>query len=421
LRDQKEEKELKAAEEAEARIKEAVEVAVRIKEAAKIAALKEERRARIVEIIEGDEDDKVHPPVRRELPFKDVTPLKAVKQPEDRAPTSKFANTKEPVAYKLRAPIDEKRKEALDTIMESMKKQGVTLAWEQLWALAPDLRDEAKDLFTKKRVPVDEAGKVHFQESTEEIGARPYDPFPSSEYYDETREQFVQMDALNIGQLPFNVPFSIQCVADGLVPAGALIANDPVLQYFNSIPAGCEPRQIFVQEEQLTGKDSAALRVVHPQIHNQSQEEAILDGGSQIVSMALATARSLGITWDPDINIFMQSANGQVEKTVGLARNVAFRFGELTIYLQVHIINEPAYKVLLGRPFEILTACQIQNSTDGGQMITLTDPLTKKRCTLPTFPRGAPVNILKKRSTSTEIPEDAVKPDEALFQRNSRT
>ncbi|KAJ7090444.1 hypothetical protein C8R44DRAFT_648154, partial [Mycena epipterygia] len=381
------------------------------------------------EVIEGDEDDKLHPPIRKELPFRDVAPLRAVSQPQDRAHVSKPTVIKETVAYKLRAPAGEKRQEALDLIMGNIKKQDVTLPMEHLWALAPDLREDLKDMFTKKRIPLDETGKVNLQKHINEKAApegteapaHEFDPFPSSEYYDETAEQFVQMDAVNIGQLPFNTPFSVQYVADGLVPAGALVANDPVLQYFASIPEGHAPRQVFLQEEQLMGKDSAALRVVHPQIHNQGQEEAILDGGSQIVSMALATARRLGITWDPDINIFMQSANGQVEKTAGLAKNVAFRFGELTVYLQVHIIHEPAYKVLLGRPFEILTACQIQNSTDGGQMITLTDPLSKKRCTLPTFPRGAPVNIIRNHSKSTEMDEDSSGIAEAHFQENSRT
>ena len=44
----------------------------------------------------------------------------------------------------------------------------------------------------------------------------------------------------------------------------------------------------------------------------------------------------------------MQNANGQVELSKGLMRNISFQLGEVTVYLQVHVIN-PAYKVLLGR------------------------------------------------------------------------
>jgi len=37
----------------------------------------------------------------------------------------------------------------------------------------------------------------------------------------------------------------------------------------------------------------------------------------------------------------MQSVNRTVERTLGLARNVPFSFGEITIYLQVHVIKDP--------------------------------------------------------------------------------
>ncbi|PBK70572.1 hypothetical protein ARMSODRAFT_988061 [Armillaria solidipes] len=106
--------------------------------------------------------------------------------------------------------------------------------------------------------------------------------------------------------------------------------------------------------------------------------------------MASAIATKLGVAWDPDITIHMQSVNGQLEKTLGLARNVPFLFNNITVYLQVHIIASPAYKVLLGRPFDVLTESVIRNQVDSGQIITITDPNTSQRCTIPTFLRGGP-------------------------------
>ena len=79
------------------------------------------------------------------------------------------------------------------------------------------------------------------------------------------------------------------------------------------------------------------------------------------------------------------------------------------MYLQVHVIRDPAYKVLLGRPFDILTASNVQNQQDGGQIITLTDPVTKKCCMLPTFERGALKHLQRVRASVTEVPEDTVK------------
>ncbi len=109
--------------------------------------------------------------------------------------------------------------------------------------------------------------------------------------------------------------------------------------------------------------------------------------GSQIVAMAKAIAIQLGVAWNPDFRIKMQSVNGQVELSEGLARNVLFQL-EVTMYLQVHVINNPAYEVLLGRLFDVLTKTVSETLPDGGMLITITDPNTGKRSTVPTFERG---------------------------------
>ena len=65
------------------------------------------------------------------------------------------------------------------------------------------------------------------------------------------------------------------------------------------------------------------------------------------------------------------------------------------IYLQVQVIKDPAYKVLLRRHFDVLTGSMVINSMDGGQKVTITDPNSGKKAMLPTFDRGKPQNILK--------------------------
>ena len=104
--------------------------------------------------------------------------------------------------------------------------------------------------------------------------------------------------------------------------------------------------------------------------------------------MSLNAAKQLGIVWDPSIRIYMESANKTMEESVGLAKNVQFRWGTLTVYLQVHIIRNPAYQVLLGRPFDLLTKSQIDNSGDGSQIVTITDPNSGQKCAIPTLDRG---------------------------------
>ncbi len=84
----------------------------------------------------------------------------------------------------------------------------------------------------------------------------------------------------------------------------------------------------------------------------------------------------------------MQSANKQVEKSLSIAKNVPFLFGDIMVYLQVHIICNPAYNVLLGRPFDVLTSSTVYNNTDGGQVIKIKDPNSLQSAMVPTFPHG---------------------------------
>ena len=54
-----------------------------------------------------------------------------------------------------------------------------------------------------------------------------------------------------------------------------------------------------------------------------------------------------------------------------------------------------AYKVLSGRPFDIITESLLKNEKDGRQTLTLTDPNTGERCVMHTYERGKVPEILK--------------------------
>jgi hypothetical protein len=46
----------------------------------------------------------------------------------------------------------------------------------------------------------------------------------------------------------------------------------------------------------------------------------------------------------------------------------------MKLHVQAHVIHNPAYDVLLGRPFGVLTTSHIKNYCDESQTITITDP-----------------------------------------------
>ena len=70
----------------------------------------------------------------------------------------------------------------------------------------------------------------------------------------------------------------------------------------------------------------------------------------------------------------MQSANRQFEKSLGLAKNVPFKFRMVLVYLQVHIINDPTYKILFGRPSDTVTHSMYKNDEYGGQTLVFKCP-----------------------------------------------
>ena len=85
------------------------------------------------------------------------------------------------------------------------------------------------------------------------------------------------------------------------------------------------------------GKESGALRAVWPVVANREEIECIIDPGSQIVAMSEAVSTRLGLSYDPSIILNMQSANGEVDRSLGLVRNVPFRINSLSFTISKSI------------------------------------------------------------------------------------
>lgn len=328
-----------------------------------------------------------------ELPFEKTPAVAYVPLGHNRRPEHELIPNLEPreTSYKTQAPI-ENAEESLK-LMERMMNTPFTVTAREMLSTSKEVRDFFRSKVTKKRVPVDKKPPDP-QKSVNYNGVNSEEPIQDEEedaleYWENWfKEQNQPTDMVEIEELP-KATFSITISTKGDVPAGSVILDDPVAQYYDSLAPGDTPQTIYVARE------SQGLRAIYPVVNKTLEEEAVLDGGSQIVSMSKEVALKLGISWDPDIVIHMQSANKQVEKTLGLARNVPFVFNDITLYLQVHVVNEPAYRVLLGRPFDSLTESVIHNDRDGGQIITITDPNSGKRSTLPTYQRGKPPDIRK--------------------------
>ena len=88
------------------------------------------------------------------------------------------------------------------------------------------------------------------------------------------------------------------------------------------------------------------------------------------------------------------------------------------MYLQVHILAAPAYDVLLGKPFEVLTESNVKTHSDGTVELTLTDPNSKQKLVVPTYNCGCGPKFCQPESgCSEERPEEeSVKKEEQDFQ-----
>lgn len=292
-----------------------------------------------------------------ELPYVDVPPRKILQRPVGTpAPGVEDAAVRAVPAYRTQAPVEETTDPA--EILGGIMELSVTIPLGHLLGSSPLVRDAVRKNLTKTRKPV----------LLEEV-------------IDEVYQIREIETGLTVDQLPISNFMLAGLLNDHRLDPEYKVASDPYLQ-FAQANNGAVPKEVYV------ARDTYALRSVYPQINGLGPEESILDSGSQIVSMSEATAVGMGLTWNPNITINMQSANGNVERSLGLAENVPFTFGTVTVYLQVHIIRHPAYRVLLGRPFDVLTSSEIKNSSDGDMRLIVNDPNSDRRVVLPTYRRG---------------------------------
>ena len=124
----------------------------------------------------------------------------------------------------------------------------------------------------------------------------------------------------------------------------ALIVEDEIEAYYCSLSSG---EDLNLNHLIVTGK-SHSIHSLSALINNSHKVECILDPGCQIIAMSETICHNLGLAYDPSIILHMQSANGPLDQLLSLSHNFPFQIGTITMYLQVHVINSPAYDVLLG-------------------------------------------------------------------------
>ncbi|KAL1944873.1 hypothetical protein VTO73DRAFT_2493 [Trametes versicolor] len=270
------------------------------------------------------------------------------------------AARKNDAAYKSLVPIYDPQHAA--KVFRRCLEAPISITHEELLALAPEIRNATREACSTRRVPFE--AKANDGEAATQSASRRADIFfadmPTSFSQAVADAQLQQSDAL---------------------PPGAFVIADPLdclLKTGQELPL------------LKASTHSLPVRTIEGMFQRGTTVSCILDSGSAIVSMSEGLCHTLGLAFDPSVILNMQSANGDFNPSLGLARNVPVRFGSVIVYLQFHIIRSPAYDVLLGRPFDVLTESIVQNFDDGSQTITLHDPNSNILAKVPTLPRRPP-------------------------------
>ena len=361
----------------------------------------------------GDEDrERTHP--YASIPDAINAPALGQTRPAAREPA---AGRPEP-AYATSAKIQDPR--IAKAVYERAMETPITVTHRELLSLAPEVRAQMVDATVKKRVPrepVVQAMVESYAEDEEEEEAkqqkaaareerraahmpaafvaatRAADPSSQPIY---SREPVLRATIEEIEDEDDDEPTKKRKATASQPQVASFIAKARSTPVDSTVTA--DPSEAYLQERTSNGNptegvivaaESNALRAILPLVDGQDRVEAILDPGCQIIAMSEEISNALAIAYDPAIRLTMVSANGGQDQSLGLARNVPFLVGDITLYLQVHVLRKPAYDILLGRPFDVLTRSVVRNSADENQTVTIIDPNTGHQATVPTIERGS--------------------------------
>ena len=178
------------------------------------------------------------------------------------------------------------------------------------------------------------------------------------------------------------------------------IMSHVVLENYSETPVEIQPgiyripdiAQMFYSAPDLrnkvilrSAKESHVLQAIHMELADKAQVECILNPGSMIIAMSDTVSHQLGIPYNPEIKLQMQSANSKYDSTLSLARDMPFKFNDIMLLIQCHIVQSPAYDILMGQPFNILMSSVMHNYDNAEQTITITNPNSGKVYTIPTI------------------------------------
>ncbi|KAG6328775.1 hypothetical protein ID866_10314 [Astraeus odoratus] len=86
-------------------------------------------------------------------------------------------------------------------------------------------------------------------------------------------------------------------------------------------------------------------------LNNHIHIECLLDQGAQIVTIRCDLWEALGVPVCLDLATMLEAVNKSKEETLGIIKNVHLKIGGMEFKLQIHIVGDALFDLLLGHPF----------------------------------------------------------------------
>ncbi len=119
---------------------------------------------------------------------------------------------------------------------------------------------------------------------------------------------------------------------------------------------------------------SLPLQEIDIQVGGRNMEAGVIDPGSQIVAIRKDLADEVAAHINPRVRLEMEGANGATNWTLGCAEHLSMQVGNISFKLHAHVVEHAPFRLLLGRPFQRLLLCNLEDKPDGRVDITICDP-----------------------------------------------
>ena len=127
-------------------------------------------------------------------------------------------------------------------------------------------------------------------------------------------------------------------------------------------------------EAPSTAHASLPLRVIYPSFGHSVTPKCILDGGAQVVIMCHDVWAKLNFPITANKSMRMESANSSTYQTLGMLENIPITLGSVTVKLQIQVVDDAPFEVLLGCPFFDILSASEWSKPGGHHSLEIHDP-----------------------------------------------